>query len=259
MLPSAARTWLSEHRGEVLHVVALGSTQGEVWRVDMCDGTSVVVKTGSAASIEREVWGVETAGALGRVPRILGRPSTKVLLLSWCPGEQSAEPEVVREAGAWLRRLHAVPCAYDDPLDLRDALERRRDAWLARAGADLDVSRVEILRFDAFAGLPRVACHRDFTPSNWLWDGEVGLSVVDFGQSRPDARVWDLAKLEAELFRSQPVLREVFHEGYGGLDAEERGRLDTLVLLHGLQTAVWGDTHGDSVFSALGRDILRSG
>lgn len=216
----------------------------------------MVVKSGSVASVNREVWGLSAGEATGGVPSILARPAASVVVLSWHSGNPEASAEAVRAAGAWLKRLHAAPCVCDDPLDPRDALLRRRDAWLERACDDLDVSRVEALDFGAFEGVQRVTCHRDFTPSNWLWDTECGLTVVDFGQSRPDVALWDLVKLEAELFRAQPQLREAFYGAYRALGVEDEARLQTLVLLHGLQTAVWGDTHDVAEFSALGRAIL---
>lgn len=254
MLPTAACAWLSEHRGDVLGTTPLASTQGEVWRVDFVEAEPVIVKSGSVASIGREVQGLEAARE--RVPRVLARPAASVVVLSWHPGDPVASVDAVRAAGEWLKRLHAAPCECNDPLDPRDALLRRRDAWLARASGDLEVSRVEALDFAAFVGMHRVNCHRDFTPSNWLWDAEHGLTVVDFGQSRTDVALWDLVKLEAELFREQPHRRAVFYAAYGALDAEDEARLQTLLLLHGLQTAVWGDAHGVPAFSALGRAIL---
>ena len=256
MLPSAASAWLSEHRGEVFRVAPLASTQGQVWRVSFDDGEPVVVKSGSVASIEREARGLKAAAAVGGVPMVLAHPAATVVVLSWHPGESAASVEAVRAAGLWLKRLHAGPHVTHDALDPCDALLRRRDAWLARAPDGLDVSRVEALDFRAFAGVDRVVCHRDFTPSNWLWDADRGLTVVDFGQSRPDVSLWDLVKLEGGLFCAQPDLREVFYGAYGALSSEDEARLQPLVLLHGLQTAVWGDTHGAVEFSTLGRAIL---
>lgn len=259
MLPEVASAWVIEHRGAVLETTPLESTQGQVWWVDSADGEAVVVKSGPTAAIEREVWGLGAAADTGQVPRVLARLGGEVLVLSRHAGKPCDSPGAMRAAGQWLRAFHRGRCDGSDSLDLAEALRRRRDAWLRRASSELDVSNVADLDFSVFSGLERVPCHRDFTPSNWLWSEAGVLTVVDFGQARPDARLWDLAKLEGETFREDPDLRGPFYEGYGRLDADDAHRLGALVLLHGLQTAVWGDTHADAGFSGLGRAILRAG
>ncbi len=255
-LPPSVREWLATQSLDVASTREVASTQGRVFVVGCSDGVDRVVKTGTRAAIDREVWGLECAAAVGNVPRVLGRPDATVVVLSWHGGARARSPATMRAAGSWLRRLHAQPLASSDPLDLRLALERRRDGWLARAGGGLDVSKVVSLDFSSFTGRPRVPCHRDFTPENWLWDPQGGLTIVDFGQSRADAALWDLVKLEGETFRRQPQLRAPFYAAYGTLAAEEAVGLRALVLLHGLQTAVWGDLHDHPGFSALGREIL---
>lgn len=258
MLPVSAWSWISTHRGTIEEVSALRSSQGNVWRVTLVDGSRVLVKRASRAAIDRECWGLEVARAVGSVPGLLSRPAPDVVVLPWHEGEPSMDAEVVRAAGVWLRRLHGVGTTLDDPLTVSDAVARRRDAWLERAEGHLCADTRERLRAAidpaVFEGLERVSCHRDFIPTNWLWHGQ--LTVIDFGQSRPDVSLWDLVKLEAETFLGHPDLRSVFFEGYGVLSEQDETRLAQLVLLHGLQTAVWGDTHGDAGFSALGREVL---
>lgn len=258
MLPALARSWIATHRGDAAEVQQLRSAQGEVWRVTLADGSRLAVKQASPAVIKRECWGLEMSRTLGSVPSLLARPSADQVVLSWHEGSPSAGADVFRAAGAWLRALHGIGGPFHDALSVRDAIERRRDAWLERARSLLDEDTREKLREaiqpGAFADLERTVCHRDFTPSNWLWND--ALIVIDFGQSRPDVSLWDLVKLEAQTFHEDPDVRSMFFDGYGVLGPQEEERLGQLVLLHGLQTAVWGDTHGDSDFSSLGRDIL---
>lgn len=249
-IPPSVRQWLRDRAADVVSVERRASSQGEVCVV-RTTRERFVVKQASRAAIERERRGLEAARVRG-VPAILAAPAPTVLVLSWHPGRPSEAPEAVHAAGRWLRGLHEQGTAEPDSLPVQDALMRRRDAWLGRA-VGLEVRAVEDATFEAFRGAGRVLCHRDFTPSNWLWDADGGLTVIDFGQSRADLAQWDLVKLEGELFARKPSLREPFYEGYGSVD---RTGLSDLLLLHGLQTAAWGDAHGNQEFSALGRRLL---
>lgn len=253
-LPPSVRRWFRDQAVAAVSVERRGSSQGAVYVVEAGGGGRFVVKEASRAAIERERRGLEAATVSG-VPTVLAMPEPTVLVLSWHPGRPSNEPQAVRAAGRWLRGLHERGIVEPDPLPIREALVRRRDAWLRRAGG-LDTSAVASATFEAFNGAKRVLCHRDFTPWNWLWDVDRGLTVIDFGQSRADLAQWDLIKLEGDLFVREPSLREPFYEGYGPV---ERTGLAELLLLHGLQTAVWGDTHGDPEFSTLGRRLLGAG
>ena len=252
VLPPSAAAWFDAQSHDVASVQSRPSSQGSVFVVTVATGERFVVKQASRAAVDRERRGLDTASAMGGVPGVLAVPEPTVLVMSWQAGESSETPDAVRAAGRWLRRLHAMEHAQPDPLPVRDALLRRRDAWLERA-VDIPIDAVSRATFASFDGANRVFCHRDFTPSNWLWDPPRGLVVIDFGQSRADVGLWDVVKLEGELFSRKPALREPFYEGYGDVD---RAGVDELLLLHGLQTAAWGDAHGDPEFSALGRRLL---
>ncbi len=134
-------------------------------------------------------------------------PSTRTLVLVEQPGLPAPDrPAVHRAAGCWLRALHRRPFVDDDPLPLARALEwRSRAAGLPACFDDVDA--------------PRVWCHRDFHPRNWLWDGST-LVVIDFEHARPDHPTWDLVKLAVEVWPRHPALREAFREGYGDWDEE---------------------------------------
>ncbi len=255
MLPRSAQAWFDAQSISVADVESRVSSQGTVVVVSSRGGERFVVKQASGAAIERERRGLDAASSVGGVPRVLAQLEPTALLLSWHAGVPSETPDAMRAAGRWLRRLHGQGVVESDPLPVRDALVRRRDGWLDRA-VDLPVESVAAATFEAFGRTTRVLCHRDFTPSNWLWEPERGVVVIDFGQSRADAGLWDLVKLEGDLFEREPSLRESFYEGYGPVD---RSAMKDLLLLHGLQTAAWGDAHGDPEFSALGRRLLASG
>jgi Ser/Thr protein kinase RdoA (MazF antagonist) len=64
------------------------------------------------------------------------------------------------------------------------------------------------------APLLRVPCHGDYTPRNWLVDGE-RLHILDFASARTDVWVSDLTYLETGVWRERPELRAGFLEGYG--------------------------------------------
>lgn len=253
MLPRSAQAWFDAQSITVAGLESRVSSQGTVVVVTSRSGERFVVKQASRTAIDRERRGLDAAASVGGVPRVLAQLEPTALLLSWHAGAPSETPDAMRAAGRWLRRLHDHGAIEPDALPVRDALLRRRDGWLARA-VDLPVASVAAATFEAFEGATRVQCHRDFTPSNWLWDSRRGVVVIDFGQSRADLGLWDLVKLEGDLFEREPPLRDSFYEGYGPVD---RSGMAELLLLHGLQTAAWGDAHDDAEFSALGRRLLR--
>ena len=160
-------------------------------------------------------------------------------------------------AGAWLRTLHARQPATADPLPLHEALHRRARAALDRAARHGPVHpriRAGIDPDRPFPAGPRVWCHRDFTPRNWLWCPDAGLGIVDLEHARPDHPALDIVKLETELWPGQPRARAAFCAAYGPLpDADLRRRLGWL---HGLQTRTWGRDHADPDYTALGERIL---
>lgn len=195
-----------------------------------------------------------------------------VLLLRACPGvpatELSLPPDDERslheQAGRFRRRLDAVPMAEDDPVPLADALARRMESWLARARPSLPPrvrQRVEEA-FDPapFEGEARRWCHRDLGPHNWIVEPTPHgprLSVIDFGQARPDAWLVDVVKLWDDAWIHDPALADAFWSGYGREpSAREQAQLRQLALLHGLATATWGDRHGHWSFSRRGRLVL---
>jgi len=185
--------------------------------------------------------------ALNRVDpqRILGASSPH-LLLRWIPGEAgSLEPRAHHAAGRWLREYQS-PAPGDLPLveAFSKRIERTRHE-LAPFGLQLDL---DPKLFDS----DRVHCHRDFRPDNWVWS-ESELQIIDFEHARPDHPLVDLVKLATEVWPGHPHLERAFLDAYGPID---RAVLDGLITLHGANTLLWAERHGDEALSTLGRRIL---
>lgn len=208
-----------------------------------------------------------TLDSPARVPRLLAfDAAARALALTVAPGERlSLGPsELVLSAhaaaGRFARALHSLPIADDDPLPLGDAVSARLDEWHARAAGLLSPSERDALqrlagRRDAFAGVRRVPCHRDFTPDNWLLAGEI-LHVFDFEHARFDAPEADLVKLRADVWPADPALEHAFLAGHGPLTRDAAARLDVLLALHAVATLAWAERHADPDFRALGRRAL---
>ena len=203
------------------------------------------------------------------VPTLLASDlSTRTLALTVAPGERLSlgthDPALARAAhaaaGRLLRALHELPVADDDPMPLVEAVAARQSEWHARARdlltpAERDALQRLAARRDAFAGVRRVPCHRDFTPDNWLL-GADGLCVLDFEHARLDAPEADLVKLCADVWPDRPDLAAAFLAGHGPLTPDASARLDVLLALHAAATLAWAERHADPAFRALGRRAL---
>lgn len=176
-------------------------------------------------------------------PRVLER-TDRALVLSHVHGRQPRDPAAWARAGRWLAEWHAVPCACDDPLPVVDAIQRRVEAWATRARR-LGLSElVEVLRLTpeerlAFTDAPRVWCHRDYHPRNWLDDGLV-CAVIDFEHARPDVAELDLAKVRASGAGDERI--RAFESGYG--QASDPRRLAWGDRFHAVVTLLWGLQRG---------------
>ena len=190
------------------------------------------------------------------------------LALTFAPGERlslgthapALDPAAHAAAGRFLRALHELPVADDDPMPLVDAVAARQREWHARARdlltpAERDALQRLAARRDAFAGVRRVPCHRDFTPDNWLL-GADNLCVLDFEHARLDAPEADLVKLCADVWPDRPDLAGAFLAGRGPLTPDATARLDVLLALHAAATLAWAERHDDPAFRALGRRAL---
>ncbi len=207
---------------------------------------SVLHRSGARAFHQERRAYEELLPQLDGVPQLVSAdPATHTLRVTTLPGTRADKlhGEALRaahvHAGHWLRKLHGVPCPRHDPMPLHEALRRRARTWVqraARAGIE-EALRAQVTV--AFTGdlpatdRPRVWCHRDYAPYNWLVDGST-FQVIDFEHSRPDHPMMDLLRVPD---------RAALLQGYGSLTAGEHDLLARLDLLHRLGTVVWEHEH----------------
>jgi Phosphotransferase enzyme family len=166
----------------------------------------------------------------------------RLLVLSALSGEPGWPGDVAshRRAGGALRLLHeAAPATAWDEFQMAKLAEFEDLAPRASQLLPVDVVDFVLTRILALAELEkapmRVPCHRDYTPRNWLVDGE-RLHVIDFEFARPDVWVNDLARLDSGAWRGRPELRAAFLAGYGREpDAEDEVVYGACAAL----TAIW--------------------
>jgi Ser/Thr protein kinase RdoA (MazF antagonist) len=250
---------------------ARGSTA--VFGLTSADGRDRVVKQfRSPRAFEQErralsQWFGDAKIGGARTPRLIAdAPELAALILERLPGAAANQdsPIVHSAAGRFLAALHQLEVIDDDPVPLAEALTQRTRAWLRRAAAALEPEQARIVelhgpRPELFTDARRVACHRDFAPRNWLWDGE-RLAVVDFEHARPDLALVDLAKLCVGSWAQRPDLAVAFFAGYGRSPSDlEREQLRALVVLHGLASLAWGQERGDAELVMEGRSALALG
>jgi Ser/Thr protein kinase RdoA (MazF antagonist) len=174
--------------------------------------------------------------ALGsRAPRLRAADdSLHAVILSAVPGESPAWPAdtiddgdddkhaeeaaVQHGAGALLRRFHdGQPALPWDDFAAAKAEEFEQLAPFAAVlltSRELAAARSQVGELTGQSCPGRVACHRDYTPRNWLVDAGT-VYVVDFEWSRLDVWVSDLARLHLGIWATRPDLREAFISGYG--------------------------------------------
>ena len=231
----------------------------------MTDGRTVFTKQHrDPARLAREAAALETwAATLGQSPRVQARHDDH-LVLSALPGEHHTADSLPlaawTAAGAWLRRAHQLPDVPPDPLPVDQALRRRLKGLVRRARRVLPPELVvrcrDTIGDPGQLATPRVWCHRDFTPDNWLWEPATEqLWVLDFEHARPDIAWSDRVKLAATAFVERPEAQGAFDAGYGPLPHPTHARAH--VVWHGLATLTWGLQHGAADFVRLGRDILQ--
>lgn len=236
-----------------------------MWRVTGPKGSAVIKQHAGDRAFVQERTALVGMYLEGLTPRLLEHDAAnRVLVLEHLAGgpcELESSTTIHHRAGVVLSQLHA--CASpSDPMDLSDAIGARLDTALAGArpfipGDLLAAAESWRDRIDLFVGEPRVSCHRDFAPYNWLRNGDQ-VGVVDFEHARPDHWLVDLVKLHTSIWRGGRGLRDAFLLGYGrDMDPSDHQRLELLSLLHGLVTTGWGNRHGDDELATHGRELLR--
>ena len=198
-----------------------------------------------------------------RAPRLRAfDEELQVLVLSAVPGEaySNLPPELHQQAGALLRRFHDVEFLSpwtDFAAEKRAELER----WAARADGlleprEVDFVRSEVRGFERLPAPPRVPCHLDYSPRNWLI-ADSTVYIIDFERARPEIWINDVGRLYFGDWQGNPALREAFWDGYGRMPAA-----DDLALLIGgyaltaMSTIIWAHEHNDQAFEGWGRELL---
>jgi Ser/Thr protein kinase RdoA (MazF antagonist) len=267
----AIEAWFSQQLGPTGPWVRLDAMRGStaVFGLTTADGHDRVIKQfRSPRAFEQErralaQWfgdGERVGGA--RTPRLIAAaPELATLILERLPGAAADQDDVDmhRAAGRFLAALHQLEVVDDDPLPLAEALAQRTSAWLRRVALEPEQARIVEQhgpRPELFRDARRVACHRDFAPRNWLWDGE-DLAVIDFEHARPDLALVDLTKLHVGVWSRRPACAAAFFEGYGRpLCDRQREQLRALVVLHGVASLAWGQERGDAELILEGRTAL---
>lgn len=183
-----------------------------------------------------------------------------IAVVTYLPGELAEgtpaqfDPEMHRQAGALLARIHGQGSRPDDDYERR-VTEQSRE-WLARQHR-IPAATVRALRqiLDAYdpPTVPTVPTHGDWHPRNWLVDAG-RLRAIDFGRFAWRPAQTDLVRCWFNQWSGRPDLEAAFLEGYGGDPRDETWRIECL--RQGVGTAVWAHMMGDEEFESEGLDML---
>jgi Ser/Thr protein kinase RdoA (MazF antagonist) len=124
--------------------------------------------------------------------------------------------------------------------------------------AERELGRRALTRVNMFANERPTACHRDYSPRNWLLTPE-GLwsGVLDFEHARWDVRAadishwWDLYNIE------HPERGEAFLAGYGDtLTPDFVVQIVFARIMNALCRIVWATQHNDYPFEIAARQAI---
>lgn len=188
----------------------------------------------------------------------------RVLVLERVPGHLALgtadehAPDVHRQAGAVLRRLHDHGTRHDPTFLLHEQAKALRALDAPHRISHDVVARIraalEMLPTD-HPDEPLVPTHGDFHPRNWIVDGG-RLRVIDFGRFGWRPASFDLTRLAVLHWQLDPTLEAAFFDGYGN-DPREPDAWRWLQLREAVGTATWAYAVGDEGFEAQGHDMLR--
>lgn len=194
-----------------------------------------------------------------RVQRLVHADAgARVLVLTWLPGDlveggpAETEPDVHRQAGELLARLHGqLGQGRATSATWLDERADRSLRWLTRPHR-IPGPLVDRIRAHDWARGPvdLVPTHGDFSPRNWVaHDGVV--SLIDLGRAEMRPAATDLFRLQDRVWRGRHDLERAFLNGYGA-DPREVWWWPSFVLAEHVATAAWAHQVGDVAFEAEG-------
>ena len=220
----------------VRRVVRLaGSVANRDYLIDLADRDPVVMKLGPADELAREAWACRRLSAMGLpVPSVVcasddgGPLRTPALVLSLVEGAPDQRPEVIRSAGAVVRRIHQLPMPGFGPLVAVGGEWRGRYASWAEAIASAvrgvpDLIAAGILDADLARAAVRsatgplvdfpdggVLLHRDLKEVHLFGVGDRLTGLIDWGDTWVGDPLLDLARMSM----APPAVFTSFLEGY---------------------------------------------
>jgi Ser/Thr protein kinase RdoA (MazF antagonist) len=184
--------------------------------------------------------------------------SLQTLLVSAVPGQRAAVLDAAahREAGCALRRLHGARAPKPGGLSMATRATRRLDGLLERipglfTEAETRFARQNVQRLAALPDRPKVPCHGDYRPQNWLVDDAGIVRVIDFGEARWHVPAFDLTHLYLGAWWVHPHLATAFFAGYGRiLGDDELEYVRSHLVLNAMGSVWYGRNHGRSAREA---------
>lgn len=230
-------------------------------------GARYIVKAGDERDhhIARELrahrtW-LEPLTSRRRAPSLLhGDEVAKVLVTHHLPGElvqgdDERRPELYRQAGELLARLHGGCAVEDEQFEVR-AKEKTLGllAGPHRIRANVAARLREEVESWPTPTVTVVPTHGDWQPRNWLVH-EGRVRVIDFGRADLRPAMTDLTRLAAQQFQDTPATEPAFLDGYGS-DPREPAAWRRNRLREAIGTAVWAFDTGQESFEQQGHRMI---
>ncbi|MDF1777664.1 MAG: aminoglycoside phosphotransferase family protein [Rhizobiaceae bacterium] len=252
-----------------------------VWRLTASDGSKTWLKHHQDPKLfHRELIGLEHyVPALGvqtwwSSPALVTKDAQmNVMLITEVKGKvldtisamADEEWTMFRLAGKFARKLHDLDiCAPDDadaPPDLRHRLEKYLAAGESFIDDDTKKWTQALINQACSVGqFTPVACHRDFSPRNWLMaQSQAGITfgVIDWERSGQDLWLYDAQRMVYDHWHEKQQLREAYFEGYGRQPtAAEQLQLDAICQVGAIASIPWAQKHHDQNFATVSRAMI---